>query len=379
MFIMFTLHPKHAKHSSPPPGRARGAAARTRGGVVVALAGGFITGLLGLATRAVADEVQFNNGDRLTGTVVGVDGGKMKIKTKVAGEVTVDLKDVKTFSTDAPVAVKLKDGTVVHQKVSADGAGQVVLGGAATPAAPGVVPPAGGRNVPLTEVKRVNADENFTGSVTVGGLLTRGNSDTEQLTVNAEAVRRTETDRITLGAGYFFGRQRDLNTGDKTTTTDNWFALGKYDYFLDEKLYAFGAMRVEKDRIADLDLRLTPSAGVGYQWAEGPEFNFNTEAGLAFVHEQYTNDDTEDHVAARLAYHVDKQLNDKVSLFHNLVYLPSLERLDDYNLIADGGVRATLTEQMFTEFKIQWNYDSTPAPTASRSDLRYILGVGWKF
>jgi len=34
---------------------------------------------------------------------------------------------------------------------------------------------------------------------------------------------------------------------------------------------------------------------------------------------------------------------------------------------------------MFTEFKLQWNYDSTPAPGASRSDLRYILGVGWKF
>src|SRR4051794_37312142 len=333
------------------------------------LTAGFSTWAAG---QAWADEVQFNNGDRLTGTINSVDGGKMKIKTKVAGEVIVDMKDVRTFSTDAPVAMKLSDGTVVRQKVSADGPGQVSVGGGGAAAG-------AGQNIPLAQVKRINPSEQLTGSVVVGGLLTRGNSDTEQLSVSADAVRRTEADRITLTAGYFFGRQRDQSTGDKSTTTDNWFAGGKYDYFLDERLYAFGALRVEKDRIAKLDLRITPSAGLGYQWVEGPAMNFNTEAGLAYVHESYTNDGTDDHIAGRLAYHVDKQFNDKVSLFHNLVYLPSLERLDDYNLIADAGVRATLTEQMFTEFKLQWNYDATPAPGASRSDLRYILGVGWKF
>ena len=44
---------------------------------------------------ARADEVLFNNGDRLSGTVLSVEGGKMKLKTAVAGEITVDLKDVK--------------------------------------------------------------------------------------------------------------------------------------------------------------------------------------------------------------------------------------------------------------------------------------------
>jgi putative salt-induced outer membrane protein YdiY len=333
-----------------------------------------VTGVLAWAgTWSRGDEVQFSNGDRLTGTITSVDGGKMKIKTKVAGEVTVDMKDVRTFSTDAPIAMKLTDGTVVRQKVNADGPGQVSVGGGGGAAA------GAGQNIPLAQVKRINPSEQLTGSIVVGGLITRGNSDTDQLSVSADAVRRTESDRITLTGGYYFGRQRDQSTGDKSTTTDNWFAGGKYDYFLDERLYAFGGLRVEKDRIANLDLRITPSAGLGYQWVEGPALNFNTEAGLAYVHESYTHDGTDDHIAGRLAYHVDTQVNDKVSLFHTLVYLPSLERLDDYNLIADAGVRATLTEQMFTEFKLQWNYDATPAPRASRSDLRYILGVGWKF
>ena len=47
--------------------------------------------------------------------------------------------------------------------------------------------------------------------------------------------------------------------------------------------------------------------------------------------------------------------------------------------ILASGIRADLTESFFTEFKVEWKYDPTPADDASRSDLRYILGVGWNF
>ena len=39
--------------------------------------------------------------------------------------------------------------------------------------------------------------------------------------------------------------------------------------------------RSARDRIAHLDLRVTPGVGAGYQWIERPDFNFSTEAGLS--------------------------------------------------------------------------------------------------
>ena len=36
-------------------------------------------------------------------------------------------------------------------------------------------------------------------------------------------------------------------------------------------------------------------------------------------------------------------------------------------------------QEMFAEYKLEFRYDSTPAVGASRSDLRHIVGVGWKF
>src|SRR3954464_7476535 len=103
----------------------------------------------GLAARgAFAGEVIFNNGDKLTGKVTTVDGGKLKIKSDVAGEVTVDLKDVRTFSTDEPVQVRMKDKSIVRDKVEAS-----TTQGAPTTQPAGTVEVAG-KTVPIDDIKR---------------------------------------------------------------------------------------------------------------------------------------------------------------------------------------------------------------------------------
>jgi putative salt-induced outer membrane protein YdiY len=198
--------------------------------------------------------------------------------------------------------------------------------------------------------------------------------------LTAAATRRAEQDRITVGVAYYYGRQKDPDSGDETTTVDNWFVAGKYDYFFTPQLYGFAGVRVERDRIADLNLRLTPSVGVGYQWYETPTFNLSTEAGIAWVYEDYEGRGSEDHFAARLAYHVDYAPHPAVLLFHNLEWLPSFESpIDDYNLNVDAGVRATLVSNLFAEFKVDVRQDSTPAPGREETDVRYLLSLGWRF
>ncbi len=316
-----------------------------------------------------ADEVVFKNGDRLSGTILSAGGGELVIDTAVAGKVTVKLDDVATFSTDQPITLQLDDDTRLNQPVAKDEAGNVRLQEGTVQAQP----------IPLARIKRINPSEQWTGAIVVGGMLERGNSRTESINVSIDAVRRTEIDRITAEAAYRFGRQEDPDTGDEKTTTDNWMIGGKYDYFFNEKWYAYASTRVERDRVADLELRLTPGGGIGYQWIETPRTSFNTEIGLAWLYEDYEGADSTDSFVLRLAYDLKHKLNDKVALFHSVQYFPSLEDFGDYLIIADAGVRADLTDNMFGEFKMELKHDSTPAPDASRNDLKYILGVGWRF
>jgi putative salt-induced outer membrane protein YdiY len=324
-----------------------------------------------LAGRATADEILFLNGDRLTGKIVSADGGKLTVKTETAGDITVDLAKVKTFSTDEPIVIKTGD-TTFKSKVTGGADGTVQ-----------VVPVAGGspQVIALKDVAKINPPPvKWTGSVVANGLITTGNSETENLGFSLGAVRRSEIDRITLGAAYYYGRQLNKDTDQKETTINNWFMLGKYDYFLTKQLYLYGLARVEQDEIADLDLRLTIGGGAGYQWFETPTFNLSTEAGLAWVYEDFGKAGTDDHMAARLAYHVDWTPYKTIKLFHNLEWLPNVtDWFGDYNLNTDVGLRATVYEGFFAEAKIELRYDSIPAPGAQKEDVRYLLGVGWSF
>lgn len=325
-----------------------------------------------LADPGGADEVLFLNGDRLTGKIVTAAGGKLTIKTDAAGEVTVDLAKVKTFSTDEAVQVGVGEKTLVNSRVTAGPERQVQ-----TEPTPGAAP----QPLPIADIRVINPfPPTWKGSLALNGLLTTGNSETEQLGFNAELSKRWENDRLTLGAQYSYGKQGDPNTNDDITTIDYGMALAKYDHFLTKKLYLYGSLKLERDGVAELDIRVNPSAGVGYQWFEGPTFNLSTEAGPSWVYEEFSTTGSRTFFGPRLAYAVDWTPIHRLKLFHKLEYLPSFEDLaGDYLLSTDAGARLTVWKELFAELRYEFRYDSTPAPGRKDTDSRYILGVGWAF
>ena len=322
-----------------------------------------------LTSGAMADQVIFKNGDRITGTIKSAADGKLVIDTENLGTVIADFSKISTFSTSQPITLQLSDGRELKLPVAPATQGSIAVESAGL--------------TPIDQITRINPVppvlDKWTGALRAGALVTRGNSETENFNINFDATRRTPKHRITTGAGYFFGRQRDPDTGEDNTTTDNWFAFGKYDYFWTPRFYSYFQTRVEQDRVAALELRVIPGVGVGYQWYDTPTFKFSTEAGVDWVYERYEEGGSSEHFAARAAYRIEKRLNDKVTLFHNLEYRPSFYEISDYNINADAGIRASIYKNLFTEFKVEWRFDSTPAPGASDSDLRYLLMLGWTF
>ncbi len=326
--------------------------------------------LLFATTTAVADQIVLNNGDRITGTIESADAGKLIIDSPIAGKITVDLKDVKTLSTDGPIKVLFNDGSVLDQRLAEGPAGEFTT--------------APGGNLPrqtfaISKVGKINPPPVvWTGSVVVNGLYLQGQTTAEQLGASINLQRRSDFDRIDAGAAYLFGEQK-VN-GVQSTTADNWFARGEYDYFFTRKFFGYGNARVEKDRILFLNLRLTPGAGVGYQIVEQPDFNMDVSGGLAWVYEDYSNASPSKNVSARVAYHVDKSLWDSnVKLFNDVTYYPSVQTVDDYLVLTTTGVHVAITKSMFSELKAEVDYDSHPAPGSHRTDAKYILGVGWTF
>jgi putative salt-induced outer membrane protein YdiY len=319
----------------------------------------FFAALICLSAGAVADEVILNNGDRVTGDITRVDAEKITIEKTAFGTVTAARKDVKSYTTTQPATASSTTQAATTR------ATQPATTMAVAPPPP--VPPV------AAQPKR------WSGSVVATGLITRGNANTETYKLNADAVRKGDNNIFTLAGGYAFGQQKSRDTGDTNATIDNWFGLTRFDHLFSERLYEYALLKVEGDRIADLDVRASPGVGVGYRWIISPETNFSTEIGLTWVYEQYSTDGSNENFAVRMAYHFDKKLNDKVSFVHNVEWLPNISDPSDYILNADAGLRALLTAAIFTELKVEWRRDSTPAPRAEKNDLRYTIGVGFKF
>ncbi|HEY2586055.1 MAG TPA: DUF481 domain-containing protein [Tepidisphaeraceae bacterium] len=321
-----------------------------------------------VVSSAQADEVVLNNGDRLTGKIT-VDGSKLTIDTKAAGKVTVDLKDVKTFSTDEPADMVLKDGTKVHGRIASAENRQITLA------------PGGGAIgvVPYGQLRAISPPPaEWSGNVLIGGLLARGNTDVDSFNATALVDHKTDHDQFTFFGQYLFSRQRVPGDG-KHETLDDLLGRVKYEYDFAPRFYGYAQVEAEHDTIAGLDLRLAPTVGVGYRWFDEPVFSFATEAGIGYLYRQYAHDGETGNAAARLAYHVRSKLNDKVSVFHDLEYLPGLDRIDNYLLNADLGIRTDITGKIYTQFSIDYSYDSKPAPGHGPNDLRFILGVGVAF
>lgn len=322
-----------------------------------------------------ADEILFPNGDRLTGKIDHLLEGKMIFNSEVMGKVTIELSKIKTFSTDAPITVHLKDETVLLQRIVNADPGKFGIEGSGTVEA---------QDFELASISSINPPPKplpkWTGNLSAGITSTHGNTKSENFSGSFNMSKRTHNDRTQVGMDYAKTKQVDKVTGDKEVTEDWWRSKGKYDYFFSKKLFGFVDGRYEKDAIAELDRRMIIGGGAGYQWVESEDLNFSTEFGMASLYEKFNNQtDSNSEVSMQAGYNFDKTLMKNVKFIHDLTYYPSTTKFSDYYLTSTGEIRANLTSTMFTNFKVIFNYDATPAIGSGKTDTKYLFGIGYNF
>lgn len=323
-----------------------------------------------LAGPGSADTVLFKSGDRLTGTVKSIKGGKMLFDSKVAGALVLTMEDIQTFSSEESIKIVLGDGTTVEQPAAAADGGGIEI----------ETTDGQRRTLALDQITAVNPEKVvWSGSLLGSYMQTAGNSVTRSASIMGEAIRRSEDTRLLLDAGYFYSQQK-TDAGGTETTADNLFIGGKFDYFWSKQFYTYVNARYYKDRILKLDHRLTTGAGLGYQWIETDDWNVFTELGLAYVDERYAEfDESNTYVSGRGAYHIARNFGSRFGLFHNFEILDNLDETSEYLITTDAGLRAQITALWFIEARALLLYNSTPPADTKKADTRYTVGLGLKF
>jgi putative salt-induced outer membrane protein YdiY len=318
-----------------------------------------------VASVALADEVVLENGDRLSGKIVRLVGGKLAIKTSYSAKlIEIDASKVKSIKTDAPVEMHLAGGEVIRGKLNT-GEGGVIT--AERSAGRGPVA------VDWTKVEAVNPSKRiWHGSVTVAASDQGGNTERASATVAAEAQRRTERDRFKLRCLYNYAEE------DDQMTSRNVFGAAKYDYFFTKKLYGYLSEELFSDEFRDLELRAVTGAGVGWQVVDKPELSFSAEVGAAHVNEDFETGEDDSRIAARLAGSLKWTIFKKVTFTDEVVYLPSMED-DHYQLRNEAALTTPLGAGWSLKFANIFEYDNQPPIGIHKTDRTWLLGLQYKF
>ena len=324
------------------------------------------------ALAATADTLVFKSGSRLEGELVRIVGEEVTFKSDDVGEVKVNRTKLVSIETKKAATVQYNDRSR-REGVVAMKDGSYTLNK---------------EELDMGDVKAVNPEEEaWHGSVGFSGTAARGNTVSEKATVLADLNRRWEENRLTADFGYFFAQNG--TTRDNKEKTEDRIDLGsQFDHFWATKVYSYVNGRYERDGINDLQYRYRAGTGMGYQWLEGRDFestgkwSFNQEVGLTYIKEKYEHVKDDDRLAFRYAHHLEwaPRWVDKLAFTHNFEYLPDIDDwADNYLIDTDAGFTYALIGAWQLIGKVEWDYNSNPGPSTKSSDIRYMLGLGYKW
>ena len=115
--------------------------------------------------------------------------------------------------------------------------------------------------------------EGWTGGGNFGFALARGNSETTNLALGFNALRKTNTDSWTVNAASIYSTDDKLGT----TSANQLGGLIRYDHNLTKRLFAYGVFTGMYDELQLLNYRIMPGGGLGFHAIATP----NDHARLA--------------------------------------------------------------------------------------------------
>ena len=198
-----------------------------------------------------ADVIQLNNGDRISGTVTGLDANGLHLRSSYAGDLKIKLAAVNEIHADQPLHVRTKTEVIETRTIQfSDGELR------AETAHHAIV------SVPPTAVVLFLSNQEFierqrsphggilgmwSGSASAGFSAARGNAAATTLDVEAKAARVAAKDKFDV---FFTSLFAHNTTSQRGTTGANSIRSGAaYSVNLTDRLFSFGFTNFETDAL----------------------------------------------------------------------------------------------------------------------------------
>ena len=321
------------------------------------------------------------------GEITDIHDGELYVTTELMGDVAIALSSILYLESDQDIELL----TTEQEKLALPSFmvvdGEVVLDDA--------------DNLTLDQLDVANPEDweqgrgyHITGRVTSSIEYNRGNTETDNLNLDAETILESLRDRITLRADYEESSALVLNKDDdgnaildadgneakiSQDTADNWRVEGKYDYFLsDPRNYLGLNVGLHADQFANVDRRTYASAYVGRKILTRDTLTFDAELGLLYVDTDFAVSEDDSYTGVNINLNGEAQLFDsRVTLYFRQANIVNLQSTEKSIYRTKVGLRFPLFLGLEGAAEATADYDGGAADGKEKLDKTLKLRIGY--
>ena len=323
------------------------------------------------------------------GEITDIHDGELYVTTELMGDVTIALSSILYLESDRDIELLTTEQRKLALPSFTVVDGEVVLDDA--------------DNLTLDQLDVANPEEweqgrgyLITGRVTSSIEYNRGNTETDNLNLDAETILESLRDRITLRADYEESSALVLNKDDdgnaildadgneakiSQDTADNWRVEGKYDYFLsDPRNYLGFNVGLHADQFANVDRRTYASAYVGRKILTRDTLTFDAELGLLYVDTDFAVSEDDSYTGVNINLNGEAQLFDsRVTLYFRQANIVNLQSTEKSIYRTKVGLRFPLFLGLEGAAEATADYDGGAADGKEKLDktLKFRIGYTW--
>lgn len=223
------------------------------------------------------------------------------------------------------------------------------------------------------------ANDTTAAKIAGGALLASGNSRSMAVTTAGTFRLRRGDNQLSIAAAANYATARPAGETAMRKTVENYQAKSRYDRFLAKHVAVFGAVSLRKDRFQGLDLRLNLDPGFAYYFVDDKAMQLWSELGYDFQYDK-RNQQVLDKANATLANPADRlertqsrhsgrlfvgyngSINEVVGFTMGVEYLQAMASTENWRLVGDAGINATLAGKFSISTTVTVRYDHNPLP-----------------
>jgi len=288
-----------------------------------------------LSVNSFAGEVFLKNGDKISGTVVEDTYHQVTIDTEAMGEITI--------------AKEFVDKVVTEEQMAAE------------------EPPA-----PPPEEEYVE----WTRKITLGYTQSGGNTDDSSFAGELFISQKTEDDERTAKITSF------ISTTNDELDARKYYGMLRYaiNFGYEKEWFNFYKIEWDQDRFANIDYRVTPSAGIGYWFSDEEDYKLLAEAALGWGYTKYYDGtESEGEMVLIPRGYFFKKIYGELAFIEDVTLYPSLEDFNRYRIHSETSLTQPISDNVAWKLSFIDDYNSSPSGSSKKNDYKLISSIDYNF